>query len=222
MAKQKTRRKSVAGTRETAPPADVTHGKVKKKTGRAAAPGHAERVAARQLTSIQMRRSGATIQQVARATGVSTMQAWRDIKAALTDTLALRDNEAGELRQLELERLDSYLVALAAGIRAGSVPAVREARKVSESRRRLLGLDSPHAIALATTALPELPLADVSTEEIEQRMARAAAVLTAIRAAQPPAPEPEPVPARPTPAELYARELAAKAEMTSRQEVVTQ
>lgn len=199
------------------PQSDVKHGNVKRKTGRAARRGHAETVAARRLRAIQLRRSGANYEQIGRATGVSTMQASRDVKAAREATLQVVAEEAHEYVATELDRLDGLLVPLAAAIRAGSVPAIREARKIGESRRKLLGLDNtkPQEIIIAAAAA-EPPLERVSDADLLARMQRAAEVLAlnglgqqlldaeffAADAAPPPSPR--------TPAEEYAEELARR------------
>ena len=54
-----------------------------------------------------------------------------------------RKEEAQHYVELELERLDVLLVALQPKIRRGIVPAITEARRISESRRKLLALDAP-------------------------------------------------------------------------------
>jgi hypothetical protein len=116
--------------------------KLKKRTGRRKRAGHVENVAARQLTAIQLRRSGASYEQISRVTRTSVMQAFRDVKAAREATIQCAGEEAAALVATELDRLDGLLVSLASSIKAGTVAAIREARKIGESRRKLLGLDN--------------------------------------------------------------------------------
>lgn len=48
-----------------------------------------------------------------------------------------------QVRQVEDDRLRRLLLALSEGIEGGEVPAISEARKISESRRKLYGADGP-------------------------------------------------------------------------------
>ena len=53
------------------------------------------------------------------------------------------DDEATELRTLEALKLDQAEVHLQAGVKAGDPRAITTLVRISESRRRLLGLDMP-------------------------------------------------------------------------------
>lgn len=76
---------------------------------------------------------------------------------------------ANELRTLESERLDHLLLSLEGAIADGDVRAIDAARKISESRRRLHGLDGPQKIELSGGGTPP-----ALREQIEAAKARIA------------------------------------------------
>lgn len=71
---------------------------------------------------------------------------------------------AEQLRAVENVRLDYLLEKLAPGIDAGDVPAIEAARKISESRRRLYGLDGPIQVNLTETTQADLAMQDIVNE----------------------------------------------------------
>lgn len=175
--------------------------------------GDRERRASRQQRAMALRLGGASFRQIGQALGVSQMQAYRDVQESLRAVVALRDSQVEEFRELELARLDGLLVALAAGVRTGSVDAINGARRISESRRRLLGLDAPDVAAVGlAVASPSETLADLSVEQLAAKMANAARVLSEAKltVTAPPMALAEPVDAEPTPEALYQRALAAR------------
>ena len=88
-----------------------------------------------------MRRDGATFKQIAEALGYKgPSSAYRAVMSALRRT---QQEPADELRRLELERLDEALRAIAGRVRQGNLAAIDRWIRISESRRRLLGLDAP-------------------------------------------------------------------------------
>lgn len=104
---------------------------------------------ARQAKAIEMRASGLTFRQIAKRLRVTHTQAFRDVSAGLE---AMHKELAGQTAQwvaLELRRLDKPTIALEKMLRNKSLDektkciAIETWRKLSESRRRLLGLDQP-------------------------------------------------------------------------------
>ena len=63
-------------------------------------------VALRQEQATRLKIAGAKFAAVVRQLGCSKQQAWRDIQSALAETLKLRNDNADELRAMELEKLD--------------------------------------------------------------------------------------------------------------------
>lgn len=125
-------------------------------SGRPAHRGERARLTQRQSRALALRLGGATYRQIADALGVSVSVAHSDVQDALQDTADLPQERAGLLRGLEEERLDALLRMLAdamagsaecpsckADVPVPAVSAIGEARRVSESRRKLLGLDAP-------------------------------------------------------------------------------
>jgi len=129
-----------------------------------AAKTSARSVLARQRESqaISLRSAGATYDQIAAALGVSATSAFRMVRRVLDRTAKHTNEEADQLRAIELRRLDAALVqvwnlmtAAAPAPHAGTAPgidkdfeylrlsAIDRLVKISERRAKLLGLDAP-------------------------------------------------------------------------------
>lgn len=97
-------------------------------------------LAERYAKVVTLRRAGLTFAQVASETGYADQSgAYRAWRAALA---AIPREAADEARRLEEDRLDD-LYRIARRRAATSDRALRECLRISESRRRLLGLDAP-------------------------------------------------------------------------------
>ena len=106
-------------------------------------PGAAENAAERRIKSLELRKNGATYRQIGVALGVSYETAHRDVMRELAALAAQAHGHAEDLRALETERLDMVLLSLAKSVRDGNLGAIDRWVRVSESRRKLLGLDLP-------------------------------------------------------------------------------
>lgn len=107
-------------------------------------PGETETIAARRVKALELRKSGASYRLIGQALGVDVATAWDDVQAELTALRMLTVKVAEDVRTLELERLDRWLAKLEAhGIAAGDPQAINTAIRLSESRRKLLGVDAP-------------------------------------------------------------------------------
>lgn len=96
---------------------------------------------ARELESmIRMRRAGATYGAIAEEIGISRENVYIKIRDEIR---RMPREQVDELRTMEVLRLDHAEEKLQAGIRTGHVPSIRALIALSESRRRLLGLDMP-------------------------------------------------------------------------------
>lgn len=123
-------------------------------------PGDDERIAARRAQAITLRKAGATYRAIAATLTVDVRTAYEDVQAELMQLRELTEQEARDYRNLELERIDGLLLSLSSLItRPQGMPAslwkadayaVDVARKLSESRRKLLGLDAPTKVAPVT------------------------------------------------------------------------
>lgn len=96
-----------------------------------------------EIKALDMRRAGQSLAQVAAHFGCHISNASKIVKRALERLNRLIDEKAEEVRRLELERLDHYLACLDCGITLGDTKAIMAAVKISESRRKLLGVDAP-------------------------------------------------------------------------------
>lgn len=110
----------------------------------------------RQKTALELRLAGKTYREIAAALGYKSPHGAYD---AVTGALAEVTREpAEELRKMELARLDALHAALWPAAIQGDPVSVAGALRVSESRRKLLGLDLPEGY---TDPKPERPLVRV-------------------------------------------------------------
>lgn len=154
----------------------------------------------RHAEAVKMRRTGMTFDRIAEALGYAdAATAYNAVKRELEN--APREDVVA-LRELEAQRLDGYTEILVGVLRANHVmvsvtrgqvildpdtdealldygpvmDAVRELRQISESRRRLFGLDPKQPVEVNVT-VTEVSQADVEFREMvnEERARRAAA-----------------------------------------------
>ncbi|HEY3230518.1 MAG TPA: hypothetical protein VGJ87_14945 [Roseiflexaceae bacterium] len=114
-------------------------------------PGKKEAAAERRQQAFELRKRGASYRAIGTELGISEAQAHRDVQRGLAHLAELEQASAEEYRALELARLDLAVVALSARLRTGDPQVVNAWVKVSESRRRLLGLDQPIAVDVGAT-----------------------------------------------------------------------
>lgn len=89
---------------------------------------------------LRMRRAGADYAAIGRHFGISPPSVWEKVTKALRD---MPKDEATELRTLEVAKLDFAETRLQDAVKVGDVTAINTLVRISESRRRLLGLDMP-------------------------------------------------------------------------------
>lgn len=98
--------------------------------------------------ALQLRKAGATFDQIAEQVGYSSRgKACEAVQGELAD---LPKEDAVELRDLELARLDSLLTAMWPKAMNGNGWAVDRVLRIMERRARLAGLDQPEQIAITT------------------------------------------------------------------------
>ena len=116
------------------------------RAGRAhAAAKNAAQIAEEQIRCYQLRLAGLTLDQIAKATGLSH----GTVHARVKDEADSRvEPLRAEARQMELDRLDSWLIKLTEQIKAGKAVArnVEVAIRVSERRSKMLGLDEAEKV----------------------------------------------------------------------------
>lgn len=108
----------------------------------------------RELKALEMRKAGATFEQIGNALGITPQGAHRAVKRALRRIIEKSDEAAEEIRRLELERLDAMLLALWPQAKRGNLGAVDRILRIMERRAKLLGLDAPKAVDITTDGGP--------------------------------------------------------------------
>lgn len=110
----------------------------------------------KQRQALELRRSGATYIQIAKALGYKTPGgSERAVKSALD---RITEEPARDVLKLELERLDVALRAIATSVSQGHLGAIDRWIRLSESRRHLLGLDAPVRVNI-TDEIREMAIA---------------------------------------------------------------
>lgn len=92
---------------------------------------------------LELRKGGGSFRQIGAKIGMSHTQARKDFLLAIDSTKRLLGKKAEALRALEYERLEMPVLGLVERVRAGDDAAITTWIRLSESRRRLLGLDAP-------------------------------------------------------------------------------
>lgn len=125
-------------------------------------------VAEKHARALNLRRSGATYQQIAEQLGYANRgMAYRIVSEELAKVTA---EPAEALLQLELDRLDTMLLGLWPKARTGHAESVRAVLRIMERRSRYLGLDDF-----------ESRMADVAERRIALEEAQALVVVAAIQ-----------------------------------------
>ena len=104
----------------------------------------------RRARVLNMRRNGATIQQIATREGMSIGIIADDLKKTLAELHAVTIDLAETNRQLELERIDAMMLVLSKDVFPSdgkpSLYALDRMLKLSQERSKLLGLYAPEAL----------------------------------------------------------------------------
>ena len=96
----------------------------------------------RRAQALALRRSGATYRMIGRQLGVSVEVAYADVQAELMALRTSTMEDAEVVRDLELRRLDDYMLALAPKAQRGDIQAITACLRVQERRAKYLGLDA--------------------------------------------------------------------------------
>jgi hypothetical protein len=160
--------------------------------------GSTEDAAERRQKAFALRRSGVPYRAIGKQLGISEAQAHRDVQAVLARLSELELASVEEYRVMELARLDRAQAALATMIDSGEPAVIGLWIKVSESRRKLLGLDAPTKIAqtnpdgTASAAYAELRAVVLALLSMEQRLLLADALDKVLDVTTPDRPATEP------------------------------
>jgi hypothetical protein len=110
--------------------------------------GRKEAAEERRVKAFEMRKAGASFRTIGTQLGISEAQAYTDVQTVLQRLVTQSLMLAEEYVALECERLDLALIAVARQVKAGHLGAIDRWIKLSESRRKLLGLDAPERLKL--------------------------------------------------------------------------
>jgi len=113
--------------------------------GRQRSMQHAERV----LQACELRRAGASYEEIGRALGIAKQNAHRMVTKALAS--ALRE-QADQIRVIEEERLDKIQRAAWGAAMRGDHVAINTVLRVMERRAKMLGLDAPTQTTASTVS----------------------------------------------------------------------
>lgn len=114
-------------------------------------------ISARKITAAQLeekatalRLAGMSCGAIAKQLGVNESTVWRAIQRAKKRSEKTATDTAEELRRLEDDRLNVALKAIMTMVTQGHLGAVDRYLRLSESRRKLWGLDAPAKTDLTT------------------------------------------------------------------------
>lgn len=99
--------------------------------------------AQRRKDAVELRKAGATFEQIGAQLGITRQAAFRTVNVALAKVNAEIIAEADTMRSLELERLDKLWQTMYKQAVTGNQGAVDRCLKISERRAKLLGMDAP-------------------------------------------------------------------------------
>jgi len=97
----------------------------------------------RRARAIELRLSGYTYKQIAERLEVTPAAAHKMVKTAMERDRERTRKGVEMLREIERQRLERMILSLTPAALDGDISAAREIRQLSESLRKLLGLDAP-------------------------------------------------------------------------------
>ena len=106
--------------------------------------------AEREKQAVQMRIAGADYQAISEALNMSRSGAFKAVKRVLERTRAETDETTPELRDIEQRRLERLILSAMPQAQKGHLQAIDVVRKLSESLRKLNGLDAPAKTDITT------------------------------------------------------------------------
>ncbi len=89
---------------------------------------------------LELRKAGHSFPAIGKKLKLSTSTVFEHFKNAMAELQAVTLDDATEVRRLECERLDKYLLALEPKVKRGDTEAVQAALRCHTARARLFGL----------------------------------------------------------------------------------
>lgn len=132
--------------------------------------GEAALLTERRAIALELRKGGCSYRAIAEALQVNVHTAYDDVQAELLELRQHTTDDAEAVKSIELERCDTMLQGLEAGIKAGDPQSVNAAIRVMERRARLLGLDAPEKHAFMGALVTAEQAATMSEADIQARV----------------------------------------------------
>ena len=95
-----------------------------------------------EVKALELRRAGAGYRAIAKALNCSVAMAHKYVARAMKRLTSLCEEQAAEVRTLELDRLDAMLMGLWPNATKGNPQAVAQVLRIMERRATMLGIDS--------------------------------------------------------------------------------
>lgn len=108
----------------------------------------------REEQAVRLRLAGYTLDKIADSLGVSHQAVSKMLTRAMQRTVAETAGNLEQMRETERQRLEWLMSTLSPQVQKGMVGAVKEARQISESLRKLLGLNMPERVDVTTGGQP--------------------------------------------------------------------
>ena len=96
----------------------------------------------REAQALELRRAGANYRAIAKALSCSVAMAHKYVARAMRRLISKCEEQAEEVRTLELDRLDAMLMGLWPNATKGNPQAVAQVLRIMERRATMLGLDA--------------------------------------------------------------------------------
>ena len=106
--------------------------------------------AERRIQALELRKAGATYEQIGKQLGVTKQAAYKHVKKALDAMNDTIREQADDVRNIEVERLDKLWFVMYKQALSGNQGAVDRCLKIMDRRAKLLGLDAPEKTELST------------------------------------------------------------------------
>lgn len=98
------------------------------------------------LKALELRKRGLNYTQIGKELGCHRSTACRYVLSELENLADKCREEAAQVRDLELQRLDALYLVANAEVEKGNVPAIDRCLRIMERRAKLLGLDAAEKI----------------------------------------------------------------------------
>lgn len=124
----------------------------------------------RQIQALELRKAGHTYRDIAKKLGIAFQTAYKDVHGELARLAQMRDNSAGEVLQLELERIDKAVKGLMPFVESGSASHAMALLRCIEQRSKLLGLYAPERFTIEwqEKAVASIKAGDVDYEPLAE------------------------------------------------------